>query len=373
MGPGRRRVENLVNMNHDTAFRNKRVLITGHTGFKGSWLSLWLHDLGAIVRGYALAPENRGNLYELLGLEHLIESELGDIRDLDRLMRTIDEFRPEFIFHLAAQTLVRCSYQEPKRTFETNIGGSVNVLEAVRRSPCVRSVVYVTSDKCYRNKEWVWGYRETDELGGRDPYSASKAAAEVVFSAYLDSFFNDRGGLGVASVRAGNVIGGGDRSPDRIVPDCIRSLEAERPIILRNPGATRPWQHVLEPLSGYIHLALALHDEPKRFSGSWNFGPTPDAAYTVRHLAGKVVAVWGSGRVQCHSEAGMPHEASLLNLDISKARALLGWGPRWDFNDTVQNTVTWYKLVYNGHDALTLSRRQIQQYEAVKSSVATAL
>ena len=237
------------------AFAGKRVLVTGDTGFKGSWLCMWLHRLGAEVTGFALPPKLDIDHFNLLRLDRVIRHVDGDIRDLPALQRAFEEFQPEILFHLAAQSLVRYSYDEPKLTFDTNVGGSINVLECVRATPSLRAVVYVTSDKCYRNKEWIWGYRENDELGGRDPYSASKAAAELVFSAYVDSYFAQRSALGIASVRAGNVIGGGDWAADRIVPDSIKSLQAHQPILLRNPNATRPWQHVLEPLSGYLVLA----------------------------------------------------------------------------------------------------------------------
>ena len=253
--------------------RGKRVLVTGDTGFKGSWLSLWLHRIGANVLGLALPPKTERDHFNVLGLGKVISHVDCDIRDLAELEKATADFKPEVVFHLAAQALVKHSYSNPKATFDTNVGGSVNVLELVRQSPSVRALVYVTSDKCYRNKQWVWGYRENDELGGEDPYSASKAAAEMVFSAYLKSFFETRETLGAASVRAGNAIGGGDWADDRLVPDCIRALSSGEPIILRNPAAIRPWQHVLEPISGYIRLAGQLMEEPSRYSGAWNFGP----------------------------------------------------------------------------------------------------
>ena len=259
-------------------FSGKRVLVTGDTGFKGSWLCLWLRELQADVVGYALPPKTNEDLFNLLGLEKFIHHIAGDIRDLEGLQLVFDEFQPEYLFHLAAQSLVRLSYKEPKLTFDTNVGGSVNVLEAVRATTSLRSVIFVTSDKCYRNKEWIWGYRENDALGGHDPYSSSKAAAELVLSAYQDSFFNNRKALGVASVRAGNILGGGDWAKDRLVPDIIKSLRQDTPIILRNPGATRPWQHVLDPLFGYLLLASRLYTSPQAFAGPFNFGPGAMAA-----------------------------------------------------------------------------------------------
>ncbi|HEX3031251.1 MAG TPA: CDP-glucose 4,6-dehydratase [Bacillota bacterium] len=343
-------------------FKGKRVLVTGDTGFKGSWLALWLHRLGAEVVGFALPPAGEQDHYNILGLDKLIRHVDGDIRDQGTVQKVFDEFKPEVLFHLAAQSLVRYSYDEPKATFDTNVAGSVNILEAVRTSESLRSVIYVTSDKCYRNKEWIWGYRENDELGGHDPYSASKAAAEIVFSSYLDSFLRNKQDLGIASVRAGNVIGGGDWATDRIIPDCVRSLQASQPIILRNPDATRPWQHVLEPLSGYMLLAARLFEQPGEYSGSWNFGPEGQAIRSVRDLAGKFVECWGEGSLQICRPAGAPHEAGLLHLNCDKARQLLGWHSRWDFERTVCETAEWYREIGAGTPALEVSGGQIQDY-----------
>lgn len=340
----------------------RRVLVTGDTGFKGSWLALWLSELGAQVWGYALPPERPDDHFCLLGLGRIIHHVDGDLRDFEDLRRAFDEFQPEAVFHLAAQSLVRRSYAEPRLTFDTNVGGSVNLLEAVRGCDAVRVLVYVTSDKCYRNREWVWGYREGDELGGRDPYSASKAAAELVFSAYVDSFLSQRARLGAASVRAGNVIGGGDWAVDRIVPDCMRALAQGEPIRLRNPRSTRPWQHVLEPLGGYLHLAGALWREPAAFGGAWNFGPGDEAMRSVGELAAEVVRAWGGGSVEHAPEAGAPHEAGLLHLNCDKAHHLLGWRPRWDFARAVAETAAWYKAVAGGAPAAEVSRRQIAAY-----------
>ena len=355
-------------MNRQLSFyRDKRVLVTGDTGFKGSWLSLWLAELGAQVTGYALPPERDLDHFNLLGLDQRIRHIDGDVRDSDALQQAVQEFQPEVIFHLAAQALVRTSYQDPKLTFDTNIGGSVNVLETVRAAPSVRALIYVTSDKCYLNKEWLWGYRENDELGGRDPYSASKAAAEIVFSAYQHSFFEERPDVGVASVRAGNVIGGGDWSDDRILPECIKALQSNQPILLRRPAATRPWQHVLEPLSGYLSLGTALCEAPGRYSGAWNFGPESSSVRTVRELADTIIEYWGGGTVQEEGAVSGPHEARLLALNCDKAHQLLGWQARWDFARTVAETTRWYKAVHANEPALPLSQQQIHAYMEVQS------
>lgn len=345
-----------------SVFKRRRVIITGDTGFKGSWLSLWLHELGANVVGYALPPEHKNSHFSLLKLDKIIHHVNGDIRDYTSLKKVFDKFQPQFLFHLAAQTIVRLSYQEPKYTFDTNVGGSINILEVVRKSACLRSVVYVTSDKCYKNREWVWGYRENDELGGHDPYSASKAAAETAFSAYTDSFFKTRKNLGIASARAGNVIGGGDRASDRIIPDCIRSLEKNKPIVLRNPQSTRPWQHVLEPLCGYLILAIKLFENPKEYSGSYNFGPRAESIKTVQELAKTVISHWGNGKVEINSNINAPHETGLLHLNCDKANQILGWRPFWDFDKAVSETVRWYKEILNGKPALCITKQQINSY-----------
>jgi CDP-glucose 4,6-dehydratase len=344
------------------AFKGKRVLVTGDTGFKGSWLSLWLHLLGADVMGYALPPEDEEQLFVILNLDQVITHVDGDIRNLEKMSQVFQEFQPEFVFHLAAQSLVRRSYEDPKLTTDTNIGGSVNVLEAVRATPSIRSLIFVTSDKCYRNNEWIWGYRENDALGGHDPYSASKAAAEIIFSSYVDSFFYQRRNLGISSVRAGNVIGGGDRATDRIVPDIIRALEADQPIVLRNPGARRPWQHVLEPLYGYMLLAVKQYREPEKYSGSWNFGPRIESIRTVEELTREMLGCWGKGSIKIASASNAPHEAGLLNLNCDKANQVLEWWPRWDFTNTIARTVEWYKGVADGLSAEHLIKRQIQEF-----------
>jgi len=345
-----------------SVYRGKKVIVTGDTGFKGSWLCLWLHMLGADVLGYSLPPKREYDHYNVLGLKNMICHVDGDIRNYDYLKKIFDDFQPEFIFHLAAQSLVRLSYREPKYTFDTNVGGSVNILETARLIPSLRSLIYVTSDKCYLNKEWVWGYREDDELGGRDPYSASKAAAEMVFFGYLNTFFQKEGCFGVASVRAGNVIGGGDWAEDRIVPDCIKSLQANKPIILRNPDSTRPWQHVLEPLSGYLTLAVKLFSNPGKYSGSWNFGPRSTAVNTVHDLAQRIVKKWGSGEIQIESLENAPHEATLLHLNCDKAYFMLDWRPRWGFEQAVEETALWYKEIFHNRPAREISESQIRKY-----------
>ncbi|WP_292369131.1 CDP-glucose 4,6-dehydratase [Methanoregula sp. UBA64] len=343
-------------------FRNKRVLVTGDTGFKGSWLAYWLHYLGANVHGFSHPPERDCDHFNVLGLARHIHHTDGEIRDYSQVREFMETTRPEFIFHLAAQPLVRKSFREPKLTMDTNIGGTVNVLEAVRFTPSVKVLVTITSDKCYRNKEWCWGYRESDELGGKDPYSASKAAAEIVYSAYQDSFFAGRPQFGAASVRAGNVIGGGDWSTDRIVPDCIRALQSGKPIVLRNPQATRPWQHVLEPLSGYLLLASRLYEDPAQFRGSYNFGPDSREIHTVEEVARALISVWGSGGIKIARNESDPPEAGLLHLNCDKAHHALGWYPRWNFAKTVERTAQWYKSVKEGTDAVALTRRQIIEY-----------
>ncbi len=344
------------------AFKGRRILVTGATGFKGSWLCNWLLSLGADVYGLSLAPDADAPLFGQLSLGERMHHTDGDIRDAQTVERAFDEARPEMVFHLAAQSLVRESYNEPKLTFDTNIGGSVNMLEAVRKSDELRALVYVTSDKCYRNKEHGDAYTEDDELGGRDPYSASKAAAEIVFSAYLDSFLAARDNLGAASARAGNVIGGGDLSKDRIIPDCVRALGNEKPIGVRNPNAVRPWQHVLEPLSGYLLVAQKLMDDPVKYSGSWNFGPANEDTLPVSELVNMVVDVWGAGEVLDATQANAPHEAGLLMLDSQKARTQLGWHPQWDCEHAVRHTVQWYKAVGEGADPRQITDQQTAAY-----------
>lgn len=350
-------------------YHGKRVLLTGHTGFKGSWLAIWLHELGAEVIGYALEPPTQPNNFEACALRDKLIDIRGDIRDLDRLSLIFDEYKPEFVFHLAAQPIVRRSYDEPKLTFDTNVGGTVNVFEAVRSTPSVRVLVNITSDKCYENREWVWGYRENDPMGGRDPYSASKGCAELVFSAYLWSFFTEATArsrpIGAASVRAGNVIGGGDWGADRLVPDCIRALSGHEPIGIRSPRAIRPWQHVLEPLSGYLHLGALLSENPQKYSGAWNFGPDNSSHLTVAELAKRLITLWGSGSWQDLSDPHAPHEANVLKLNCDKAHAEMSWRSLLSIDDTLQMTTQWYKTFYSANRPETMydvAAQQIVEY-----------
>lgn len=348
-------------------FAGKRVLITGHTGFKGSWLTLWLTSLGAKVTGFALAPEGERSHFDQLGLAKLIDHNVGDIRDLDALQLVMRQAEPDIVIHLAAQALVRRSYADPVNTFTTNMTGSANLLEAVKHCGSVRSLVFITSDKCYDNKEWAWGYRETDELGGKDPYSASKAAAELVFRAYYESYFSKRENFGCVTTRAGNVIGGGDWSADRLVPDCIRALEKGSPIVIRNPRSTRPWQFVLEPLSGYMQMALALLDQPARYSGGWNFGPGGDRFMTVGEVAQDVVSRWGAGELRIEIDPNANHEAGLLHLSIDKVVSGLGWRPVYSGAEAVKVTTEWYKRNFEGVSAVENSTRQIQEYVVART------
>jgi CDP-glucose 4,6-dehydratase len=343
-------------------FHGRKVFITGDTGFKGSWLAFLLHESGAEVMGFSLPPVGDLNLYKLLCLNKKIKHIEGDIRDVNHITKSIENFRPEFVFHLAAQALVRPSYDDPTETFSINVLGSVNLLDAVRKCDSIRSLVYITSDKCYENVEWIWGYRENDQLGGRDPYSASKAAAEIVFSSYERSFFQLRPLLGAASARAGNVIGGGDWAVDRIIPDCIRAIQSGEPVRLRNPNATRPWQHVLEPLAGYLLLATRLFDEPNRFGGSWNFGPSTQEVRTVKSVADTIVGYIGKGNVEVVESSTQVHEARLLQLNCDKAQQLLGWRPRWNVEKTLEATALWYKTVMNGGDVEYITRSQIHEF-----------
>jgi CDP-glucose 4,6-dehydratase len=343
-------------------FKNKKILIIGDTGFKGSWLALWLNSLGAKVYGYALPAETENAHFNLLKLDNEIGHIDGNILDNEKLNKVFQDVLPEIVFHLAAQSLVRLSYDEPKLTFDTNVTGSVNILEAVRTTSSVKSLIYVTSDKCYKNKEWIWGYRENDELGGHDPYSASKAAAEIVFSSYLDSFFSKDENVGIASVRAGNVIGGGDWAIDRIIPDCIRSIMDGKELEIRNPKATRPWQHVLEPLSGYMLLAQRLYEHPIQFSGSWNFGPTVESIKMVEELTDKAFKIFGKGSILIKELDLNKHEAGLLHLNCDKSNYQLGWNPVWNFDHALKATIEWYKNYLSGASPKELSLNNIYQY-----------
>jgi CDP-glucose 4,6-dehydratase len=340
-------------------WRGRRVLLTGHTGFKGAWLSLILDRLGAIVTGYSLAPEGEHNLFEGARVASHVRSVIGDIRDPRALAAAVVAAEPEIILHLAAQALVLTSYEAPLETFATNVMGTANLLEAARSVPSVRAVVIVTTDKVYRNREWHWPYRETDELGGRDPYSSSKACAELVSSAYRDSFLAARG-IALATARAGNVIGGGDWAENRIVPDFVRAALAKRPLVVRNPASTRPWQHLLEPLEGYLVLAQRLVAEPK--GGAWNFGPPADAVQPVRRLVEDLARGWGDGAAWKHERTEQPHEATLLTLDSAKARQELGWSPRLGYARGLELTIDWYKAFARGADLEATTLAQIDAW-----------
>jgi CDP-glucose 4,6-dehydratase len=348
-------------------YGGRRVLVTGDTGFKGSWLSLWLHDLGARVTGMALPPSTDPSHFRLLAMDKFIRHVDVDVRNMDEVERLFRRAKPHIVFHLAAQALVRDSYNDPKATFDTNVGGTVNVLEAIRRCPDVRAAVVITSDKCYENQEWVWGYRENDPLGGHDPYSASKGAAEIVSSAYRRSYFEKDGQgphIGFSTARAGNVIGGGDWARDRIIPDCIRALVAGNPIVIRNPRATRPWQHVLDPLAGYLLLGARLLDNPDAYSGAWNFGPRTSDQITVHELAQRFISVWGRGAIETPVMQKAPHEAHLLNLNIDKAASALKWKPVLDSSSAIEWTARWYKSWHERtSDMRGLSLQQIKEFE----------
>lgn len=352
----------VVNREFLAVFVGRRVMVTGHTGFKGSWLAFLLNEIGAEVLGYALPAEQPVSHFTALDLAKSIHHVEADVRDAAKLAETMNEFQPEFVFHLAAQALVRPSYADPQVTFDTNVMGSVNLLDAVRQCNSVRSLVYITSDKCYENLEWVWGYRENDRLGGHDPYSASKAAAEIAFSAYACSFFSHRPELGAATARAGNVIGGGDWAVDRIVPDCIRAIGNGKSVKLRNPNATRPWQHVLEPLAGYLLLAGRLREQPIAYAGAWNFGPPSSEVRTVQEVAEYIVGRIGRGSVVAEPDVVKHHEANLLQLNCDKANQLLGWQPRWNMEQTLAATADWYKSVMDGADASVVTRQQLHNY-----------
>ncbi len=348
------------------AYAGRRVFVTGHTGFKGAWLSSWLLGLGADVTGYALDPPTEPNLFDALGLDERMHHIVADVRDCDRLTGEVAAAQPSLVFHLAAQPLVRLSYAEPRLTIETNVMGTVNLLDAVRACDSVAAVVVITSDKCYRNLETGRAYREEDAVGGRDPYSASKGCTELVTDAYRLSFFAGEGAAAVASVRAGNVIGGGDWAPDRIVPDCVRALTADETVVVRNPDAVRPWQHVLEPLAGYLRLGALMLDDGRAYQGPWNFGPADgDAARPVRWVVDRFLEEWGTGSwAPPLDSAGEPHEAHLLGLDSAKARERLAWAPVWDAATAVRHTAVWYReYAHAAAKAPDLVERQLQAYE----------
>ena len=355
----------------DPAFwARQRVFLTGHTGFKGGWLAIWLHALGATLRGYALEPDQTPHLFGEAGIAQLVETEIADIRDIARLIASLAAFRPTVIFHLAAQPLVRRSYREPVATFATNVLGTVNLLEAARRTPSVGAVVVATTDKCYENTEADRAYREDDRLGGRDPYSASKACAEIATAAYHHSFFRGTS-CGLATVRAGNVIGGGDWSEERLVPDLARAFGRGEPALIRSPAATRPWQHVLEPLAGYLLVAEMSFGQPATTPSAWNFGPDPDGVRAVMDVARLAAEAWGvTASVAVRRDPKGPHEARLLALDNAKAKRYLDWAPRWDTAQAMRQTMFWYRAHGEGADALRLCRLGIAVYSARISGAA---
>lgn len=342
-------------------WRGKRVFLTGHTGFKGGWLALWLQSLGADVRGFALEAEGANNLFTAARVGEGMSSVVGDIRGLDAVQSAMQSFRPEIVIHMAAQALVRLSYTEPVATYATNVMGTVHVLEAARRLDSVRCIVNVTTDKCYENREWVWGYRESEPMGGHDPYSNSKGCSELVTAAYRDSFFR-KAGIAVASARAGNVIGGGDWAADRLVPDILRAFECGEPVVVRNPQSTRPWQHVLEPLSGYLMLAERLFSEGQPFAEGWNFGPRDEDARSVQWIVERMAQAWGRGAGWQHDGAEHPHEAHSLKLDISKAQHRLGWRPRWPLATALAKITDWHRAWLGHADMRSVCLAQIGQY-----------
>ena len=353
----------------DPAFWNgKKVFLTGHTGFKGGWLSLWLVSMGAKVTGYALAPNTAPNLFEVLTIDSLIEkSHIADIRDLASLQNAMSEAKPDVVIHMAAQPLVRYSYVNPVETYATNVMGTVHVLESARTIDSARATVVITTDKCYENKEWVWGYRENEPMGGYDPYSNSKGCAELVTSAYRQSYFSCSNSINkIASARAGNVIGGGDGSEDRLIPDAIKAFEANEPLKIRNPLATRPWQHVLEPLSGYLILSQMLFEQGSAFASGWNFGPRDEDNRSVQEVIELLLSNWGDAARWERESLEQPHEANLLKLDCSKAHMQLGWMPKWDLEAATKKIVQWQKAYRAKENMKEVSLYQINEYMSAR-------
>lgn len=340
-------------------YRNRKVLVTGHTGFKGGWLSLWLKELGAEVCGYSLEPNTEPSLFTELKLDNRLKSVIGDIRDRQKLESTFDSFRPEIVFHLAAQPLVRLSYSEPVLTYETNVIGTLNVLEVSRRCSSVKAFVNITTDKCYENREVDYGYQEDDPMGGFDIYSSSKGCAELLSSSYRRSFLDE--GYQLATARAGNVIGGGDWAQDRLLPDCVRAINRDEKIEIRNPLAVRPWQHVLEPLSAYLLLGEKLMTDGREYAGAFNFGPHEDSVLTVADVATAFIKYYGKGEIVVHEKNDL-HEAKLLMLNVNKAEKVLGWRPLLHANEAIRATAEWYKRFYNGDDLFKFTINQINDY-----------
>ncbi|MBK5273835.1 MAG: CDP-glucose 4,6-dehydratase [Desulfuromonadales bacterium] len=347
-------------------WKNKKVFLTGHTGFKGSWLCQWLHSLGAEVTGYALDPPTVPSLYERARVDELVTSIIADVRDLERLISEMAKASPDIVIHMAAQPLVRDSYKIPVETYAINVMGTVHLLEAVRCCPSVQAVVNVTTDKVYENREWAWGYRENEPFGGYDPYSNSKGCSELVTAAYRSSYFNsaeyERHGVAVASARAGNVIGGGDWAADRLIPDVIRSLLAGEPVRIRNPHAIRPWQHVLEPLSGYLTLAQKLYEDGAKYAEGWNFGPSDDDSRTVEWIVQRFCNGWGDKARYEIDNGEHPHEAHFLKLDCSKAKSELGWQPRWKLEKALDSIIEWTQRYRSGDDLQKVCLKQITDY-----------
>ncbi|MAJ90494.1 MAG: CDP-glucose 4,6-dehydratase [Flavobacteriales bacterium] len=343
-------------------FKDKNVLITGHSGFKGSWLSMLLKRFGANVIGYSKPIDETNKHYNLLNLGTLVTTIEGDINNTKMLDNVFREYKPEIVFHLAAQAIVSKSYDDPYNTFQTNLMGSLNILNAINRSDHVKALVYITSDKCYENKEWEWGYRENDQLGGADPYSASKASAEILYSSYQRSFFKKKSYLRSASARAGNVIGGGDWASNRLIPDCIRSIENNTNLEIRNPKSTRPWQHVLEPLSGYLTLACKLMNKEKNIEGSFNFGPSTKDVRDVKTVATQIFSIIGKGNLITNENNHEFDEANLLQLNCDKANHYLSWMPKWNFSKSLFMTADWYKRYLNDENVIDITNDHINQY-----------
>ena len=362
MGGGEGTLEDVVK-----TWQGRRVFLTGHTGFKGSWLALWLSRLGAQIRGYSLDPCTEPNMFGLASVGTVLDDVRGDIRDSAKLEASMAQFAPEVVFHLAAQPIVRRSYADPVGTYATNVMGTVHLMEAIRKTPSVRAVVCVTTDKCYQNQEWIWPYRESDPLGGYDPYASSKACAEIVSAAYRSSFFPiervHEHHVAVATARAGNVIGGGDWSDDRLIPDLVRGFGSGQPVLIRRPNAIRPWQHVLEPLHGYVLLAEKLLAQPARFSSSYNFGPGDEDIWPVERIATKLVNMWGKGASWIRDSVPNVHEDHILRLDASKARAELGWQPKLKIETALEWTIAWYQAWNRGGDMTQFNVKQIAEYE----------
>jgi len=343
-------------------WKDKRVFLTGHTGFKGSWLSLWLQSMGSVVKGYALEPNTSPALFNEAKVAENMNSEIGDIKDLKQISSSMESFNPDILIHMAAQPLVRLSYVEPVDTYATNVMGTVNVLESARRCANLKAIVSVTTDKCYENNEWEWGYRENEPMGGHDPYSSSKGCAELVTSAYRRSFFSEEGSAAVASARAGNVIGGGDWAADRLVPDILRAFEKSESVVVRNPLSTRPWQHVLEPLSGYLVLAQELYENGQEYAEGWNFGPRDEDCQSVEWILNKMVAKWGEGARWELDKNNNPHEAGFLKLDCSKAAQRLKWTPQWKLDEALDLIVKWHQAFIQGGDVKKECLDEINKY-----------